>query len=1788
MIRRALAAALTAAVATALAVAPWPGATPSASAAVPSAVTVTSPGSSPVTVPAGVAEVAIEAWGAQGGKAGSGFGRPGGPGGYVRAVVDVTAGQTLDVTAGGAGGDGNLTGAAALGGTPDGGRSSTGAGGGGGGSSRVTRDGTVLAVGGGGGGSYISFTGGSGGGTTGGSSSGAQGASGQGGTQSAPGLGGSDSVGGSSTSGGGGGGYFGGGRGIEGGGGGGSGYGPAGATLTNGVDAANAGNGKVVLTWLEPASITIVQAAGETQTFSFTGDLGAFELTTGASQTFDVLAAGTYNVTQSATSGWSFTSLSCEPSQPTADATATITVANGDDVTCTFTNTKHGVPGAPTNVSAVAGQGSVTVQWDAPTDDGLSAITDYDVVGSPDGSCHTDGAGRSCTVYGLTTGIDYSFAVTAANNVGAGAPATSNTVQPQGLPHAATNVVATPGDGQINLSWTAPTNTGALAITSYDVGLSSGTPADGYAGCIPGANTECVINHLVNGTEYVFVVSANNTLGSGPSASSNAVTPIGVPGKPSLTATPGGGQIELSWTADAQGSPITSFTVSSPQGVTCDPGVGTSCVVTGLVNGTAYAFTVQAHNAVGDSPISDEVTATPLAVPGAPTNVSAVPGDGSATVSWAPPVDTGGSAVIGYRAVASFEGSDVTSCTTDGAGSHCELNGSLENGRTYLITVTAQNAVGTGASATTIVNPLRRPFGPTIESATAGDQQITVSWQPPNDGGRAIDSYKVIAAIGGTEAASCTTDGAGRTCTVTGLTNGTVYTVSVVAHNEAGDGDSSGGTTQVRPRGIPGAPVILPAIRGDGSLVLFIDFTNVDDNGAPIDQRVATCTPTDPDTGSAIGDGVQQTAIGVFSFTGLTNGTTYRCTAVAHNEAGFGPASAAVDGTPAAVPGTPTDVAATPGDRQASVEFVAPADNGSPITGYNVRCFSPQFGDQSAASGNASPIVVGSLIPNRSYSCSARAANAVGEGPATNNVTVTPYAAPSALPRPSATAGDGQIRVSFGVPSGTDNGSAITSFEATCTPTPPPPPDDPDDEDDTPIAAVPGVPVVATGTGSPITVTGLANRQPYTCTVRAQNAAGWGPASPASLPATPRTVPGAPSVTGVSVGGDGEVVVEYTAPTDNGGARIKQYTAVCTALSNPDVRGTRSISDSQPASAPDLAPSPITVHLLTFVGEYTCTVKAVNVAGAGTPSAPSAAIQPLGTPEPPTPTGVQEDDQSLHIQFTPAATGRVATGFTAECTRLDNSNHPVGDPIEGSGATSPVTVSGLQNGKRYECTVRADHDVTDPSEFSDDMVTGTPRTHPAQASIEDTRARNGRIEVWIDDPSNDGGAEIDQWKATCTPAIGGTPVSATSDPADNNVVLVTGLTNGTAYTCTAQSGNEAGFGPESDPTDEVTPYLERPSGASPNITPLDRALDVFVSVRDDGGESIIGAKVTCVRVDSNGDPVDAPIVQTAASRSVLFESLVNGSPYRCKAIATNVLGDSAESDYSDPVAPRTTPGAPHKPLVRTGSSGQVIVTMDEDPLHPIDDGGASITSYAATCSDGSDWSETVGSGPEITVNGLTNWSEHHCMLAAFNDAGWGAVSEPSDPVVPRELPGAPRSLSITPAGSGAAQLTFAPPTNNGGQPVTAYNARCAAAGHAVRTLAGVGSPMTVASLVNGITYRCTVRAVNLGGEGAIAVGTVRVGAPGAPSSVAVVKGASNGTLKISWGAAASNGAPITRYVVTCTPASGPSKSVVSTGSPRSIGGLMRNKRYDCKVAAVNRHGTSAWTHAPSAVQPLER
>ena len=541
------------------------------------------------------------------------------------------------------------------------------------------------------------------------------------------------------------------------------------------------------------------------------------------------------------------------------------------------------VPDAPTNVATTAGNGQVIVTFEAPISDGGSPIASYIATSNPEGKTGsvTQSGSGTITVTGLTNGTPYTFTVTATNAIGTSTPsAASSSVTPATLPGVPTNVAATAENNQATVTFDAPISNGGSTITGYTVTSSAGDTQSGTSSPI-------IVTGLVNGTAYTFTVTATNAIGtSTASAASNSVTPVTVPGVPTnVAATAGNNQATVTFEAPISdgGSPITGYTVTSSAGDT-QSGTSSPIIVTGLVNGTAYTFTVTATNAIGTSTASAASNSvTPVTVPGVPTNVAATAGNNQATVIFSTPISDGGSPITGYTVTSS------NGTTQSGASSPITVTG-LANGTAYTFTVTATNSVGTSGASTpsNVVTPAPAPSPPTNVIAVAMDKAAAkVSFTTPvSDGGSSITGYTVTSSAGDTKT------GVSSPITVTGLTKGTAYTFTVTATNAVGTSGASSQSNQITAVSAPSYP-ILTADKpiGDGQVTLNFKAPE-DDGGSPVTSYTAFCFKEDGKTlvGTISVDAANvPSTIKSIVYTGLTNGTRYGFRIIATNSVGDSP-----------------------------------------------------------------------------------------------------------------------------------------------------------------------------------------------------------------------------------------------------------------------------------------------------------------------------------------------------------------------------------------------------------------------------------------------------------------------------------------------------------------------------------------------------------------------------------------------------------------------------------------------------------------------------------------------------------------------------------------------------------------------------------------------------------------------------------------------------------------------------------------------------------------------------------
>ena len=263
-------------------------------------------------------------------------------------------------------------------------------------------------------------------------------------------------------------------------------------------------------------------------------------------------------------------------------------------------------PAAPTNVSATTvASASIRFTWydNSDNEDGFRVYR-WSV---PDGE---QWVVATTTAPGVTTFLDtalqfsaeYFYFACSYNAAGetcaTGVPGWLGATTTDGRPTAPRLVTGSPANASAQVSWSAPTSDGGIAITTY---VTSSSP--GGRTCSTSGLTTCGITGLTNGTAYTFTVVARNPRGDGPASTpSSAITPRTVPGSSDGRDRDAGEQRSgCAWSAPASngGSAVISYTAKVSPGRQHVHDLILTCTIGGLINGAAYTFTVPATNVAG-------------------------------------------------------------------------------------------------------------------------------------------------------------------------------------------------------------------------------------------------------------------------------------------------------------------------------------------------------------------------------------------------------------------------------------------------------------------------------------------------------------------------------------------------------------------------------------------------------------------------------------------------------------------------------------------------------------------------------------------------------------------------------------------------------------------------------------------------------------------------------------------------------------------------------------------------------------------------------------------------------------------------------------------------------------------------------------------------------------------------------------------------------------------------------------------------------------------------------------
>ena len=465
------------------------------------------------------------------------------------------------------------------------------------------------------------------------------------------------------------------------------------------------------------------------------------------------------------------------------------------------------------------------------------------------------------------------------------------------LPAAPTGVTATGSGstgGPITVSWTSPTDTGGSALTGFTV-----TASTGDATCTAGAGeTSCSIGvdeGLSFGASVSYRVVATNADGTSvPSAWSAPLVEYNDPQAPPVysAALHNTRQVYMTWGSPGGGSPAsTGYVLRDPITGAYDVTWYTSCWCPAVFGpfpaGHSYTFDFYATTAYGDSAAAQVGPFNFAGAPTAPTAVTAVPGDRSATVSWTPYPGVY-PAITSYAVTASPGGSTCSYSVTVGGSNSCVVP-NLTLGSTYTFSVVPTSSYSDGAAATS--DPLEigpsTPQPPTNVTGVAHDSYVDVSWDAPDyDGGSAITGYWAQAYTSdGTliDGAVCSTTG--TACGITGLTNGVGYRFSVRATNDLGFSDYATLSSTYAPIAnvVPDAPTGVSAVAAVGAATVSWSAPSFD-GGIPLTGYWAQAYSVG---GTLIIGAVCPTTDTTCTITGLSPATTYRFSVRATNDVGY-------------------------------------------------------------------------------------------------------------------------------------------------------------------------------------------------------------------------------------------------------------------------------------------------------------------------------------------------------------------------------------------------------------------------------------------------------------------------------------------------------------------------------------------------------------------------------------------------------------------------------------------------------------------------------------------------------------------------------------------------------------------------------------------------------------------------------------------------------------------------------------------------------------------------------------
>lgn len=317
----------------------------------------------------------------------------------------------------------------------------------------------------------------------------------------------------------------------------------------------------------------------------------------------------------------------------------------------------------------------------------------------------------------------------------------------------------------------------------------------------------------------------------------------------------------------------------------------------------------------------------------------------------------------------------------------------------------------------------------------------------------------------------------------------------------------------------------------------------------------------------------------------------------------------------------------------------------------------------------------------------------------------------------------------------------------------------------------------------------------------------------------------------------------------------------------------------------------------------------------------------------------------------------------------------------------------------------------------------------------------------------------------------------------------------------------------------------------------------------------IPAEVTRIRVGAGG----------ALSVLTTSGALCSGVTFSMTAPGRAPSGSLSCGDALPPPSPQG--------LTATPRDASVDLEWPHPPA-PVEDYTVSFSA-----NDGATWTEVddgISSGSRATVRNLRNGYSYLFRVAAVNLIGESPTATAG--ATPFTTPDPPTNVHAV--GGFSAVVSWRPPAEDGGRPVTGYLVKGDPLGTCIA--AATARRCEVTDLPGAAGYTFTVRALNEAGSGVPSdPATAPVAVYSIPDRpVALTAAPGNGLVLLTWTAPLRDGnTPITDYRVEYRAGDELEWSAVghpaSTDTARAIGGLTNGTQYEFRVMAMNAAGMSA-------------